>query len=407
LTAHRARRRVLYFTAVDLSDANNGGTICCRTHIETIARNSRVGLHVVATGAASIESGTRRYFEHHQLEGDFVPLRARESGFVPLATRHWPMPHEEEAAHNRRASDKVVELARAFDPDTIVIDYLPSALYAPGLFSCGKPVIVITLNREADFFSDRIERRLVPNGPWRPRIALWRLARFEARTYGFAAAVVAIGHNDRPRGIPLERSHVIHPVLAEQSKPWVYNSTRSILFVGNTQHYPNADAVDWLTMRLAPELANIAPEITIKIVSRDPAIRQEWQRENVSFLGEVAADRLAQLFRTEDVFIAPISNDYGAKMKIAQALSYGTPVIATDAALSGTGDYSALPRIRLHKPDEAARIIADTLRSGTTLTAASAIIREAQRAAFAASARKWDELFGNMLSSSKRDAACS
>ena len=46
---------------------------------------------------------------------------------------------------------------------------------------------------------------------------------------------------------------------------------------------------------------------------------------NLQFCGRSDAQSVASLFKTSDVMLCPLENDYGVKFKAAEALSYGDP----------------------------------------------------------------------------------
>ncbi|MGB7601698.1 MAG: glycosyltransferase, partial [Candidatus Sulfotelmatobacter sp.] len=222
----------------------------------------------------------------------------------------------------------------------IVVDYVPSAFYCPAMFEFGVPVILITLNREAEFYNDQLKHGLMVNGRPGTRVAGHRIRRVERSLYRKSAAVVAIGKYDVPKPFLFKRSRyfVVPPILdpKPQAQSWTFSNTRSLFFVGRIGHYPNKEAIDWLATKLSPILAKLDSEITIKIVGASASeVPLDWRHDNIRFLGVSNRFDVDMLFRTEDLFIAPILNNYGAKLKVAEAMAYGTPFLASEGALSG------------------------------------------------------------------------
>jgi hypothetical protein len=79
------------------------------------------------------------------------------------------------------------------------------------------------------------------------------------------------------------------------------------------------------------------------------------------------------LFNTK-LCIAPIENNFGAKMKVLQCLAHGTPMLATCSALSGVSFKSLIPQFSLNDPEGAAELAADLLGNEMQLIELSHIL---------------------------------
>ena len=218
------------------------------------------------------------------------------------------------------------------------------------------PVVTITLNREADFYHDMILHGISLYGRPTNRIASLRLRLAEALIHWRSRAVVTIGRYDRPRrikGYPL--TFWLPPFMDPKRDPWTYSGSRSLFFVGNHGHFPNRDAIEWLATQFAPELEAIDPSIRLKVVGAERAeVPEAWRMPNVDYLGLSDQSTLTGLFQSEAALIAPISNNFGAKFKVVEAIAYGTPLLAPESAMSGVPFLPWLPRIQLDRPREAA-----------------------------------------------------
>jgi hypothetical protein len=84
--------------------------------------------------------------------------------------------------------------------------------------------------------------------------------------------------------------------------------------------------------------------ISIRIIGAEPAnVPSEWRRQNVEFLGVGDAALVDRELSETGLFIAPISNRFGSKIKLLDCLAIGTPFAATRQALSGLPGLSATP----------------------------------------------------------------
>jgi hypothetical protein len=66
-------------------------------------------------------------------------------------------------------------------------------------------------------------------------------------------------------------------------------------------------------------------------------------------------------FCAADLFVAPIANPWGSKMKLLDCLAHGTPFAATTDALSGLPFLAGVPELRLDHPRQAAKVVAALL----------------------------------------------
>jgi glycosyltransferase involved in cell wall biosynthesis len=347
---------------VPLNQGSNGGTLSCRNHLRRLNADPSLELFAIAVGPANAEIGTAEYLQSQGILGRFIAYQASSSEVTPAHSRlpwmvrRWPYYHEIDAREQSHIDQHLQNYVVENAPDCIVVDYLPSAFYIPSVYSMNWPVLTITLNRETDFYLDLAIRKVPIYGRPANRVAALRLRCREALTLRRSAAVVVIGKYDRPRkifGRPI--GCWVPPYMDQQPDPWSYSGSRNLFFVGNHLHFPNRDAIEWLATRLAPELQVLDPSIGIKIVGADLSdVPEAWRAKNIDYLGTSDARTLQALFRSEAALIAPISNDFGAKYKVAEAIAYGTPLLAPESAMSGVPFLPWLPRIELDKPAAAA-----------------------------------------------------
>ncbi|MEA5390272.1 glycosyltransferase [Cyanobium gracile UHCC 0139] len=392
-------RVILFATMVPL-DSSSGGTIVCREHLRSIAATAMAETHVYAPAGRG--QGDGRDFPtavgavFHPLE--LVPPSADFLG-MPAITRH-PFSMERQAAENWLVDRRFCEIAEEIRPDVIIIDYLFTALFIPSAFYCDAPVVIITLNREREFYRDQRKLGRVPPQARDSLLAEWRLGRFENEVHAKSDRIVVLCPHDTPRHRQqAARTEVIEPMLQEHARKWRPTGSANIFFVGNISHYPNFAAVRWLCQSLAPALASCAPWVRLTIIGADTAeVPQTWLQPNVDLLGRSTAEEVLQHFTGCGIFIAPIENSFGSKIKILEALAHATPLLATAQALTGVPGAAGIPLFRLDDPRGAAELVASLLHSPERLAALSQRMEEIRTSNLSRTRSAWPSLIEEVAS---------
>jgi len=387
-----ASLRVIHFTIVPLQDARNGGTLCVRNTIRRLIQDPGIEPSVIAAGRPAWGPGTVAFLDDLNVPYEFVPfeednvhpgehsLRAVGT-FVAKALFqfHWELQALNqpgvEAALRSRIED--------WEADLLLIDNFSTALFAR-LPREDVRTAIVKLNREADFYEGLLAHDGWLHGSLTGPVSLRRLARFERYVDRTVGKVIVLAQPDLPRHRTRSRPACITPVLDRQQEAWRFTDSRSAFFVGNVQHYPNRFAIEWLAQALAPRLLARREDARIVIVgAREDEVPSDWRRPNVDFRGQADERAVDELFRHADMSLCPIENDFGVKFKAAQAVSYGTPLLASEATLKGLPYLSGIPELPLNDPDAGADVVARLLGDAEALTRQSELQLE-QRAAFAA-----------------------
>ncbi len=118
----------------------------------------------------------------------------------------------------------------------------------------------------------------------------------------------------------------------------------AVLFVGSN-FFANREAAAYLVRELAPRLGgNGGFDVWIAGSGFTAAEWGEPLPPNVQMLGRV--EELAPLYRCAVAFVAPVVSGAGMKVKVAEALMYGCPVVASALALRGYRDDVERPHLR-------------------------------------------------------------
>ena len=318
--------------------------------------------------------------------------------------RLWPFALETSAANFPLVDRDFKAIFEAIKPDIVIIDYLLSALFIPSVWSSRCRVITVTLNQEVKFYRDMRRLGKLPAGCSPSAVAQWRLARFEHAVHLASDAVVVLSPNDYPKHESSRaRTTVIEPVLDDSATRWRHMSDPQLFFIGNINHYPNFLAIRWLAEEFAPSLRSHSFDAQIRIVGASGAdVPAAWRKSNIEYLGVSTPEDVTRLFVGGGLFIAPIENTYGSKMKVLQCLSHGTPLMGTAGALSGVRLGNTVPRFSLADPEAAARIAATLLSDETALTQLSCDLESDNSNLRRSQEHRWSDLIVATLDAAPR-----
>lgn len=170
----------------------------------------------------------------------------------------------------------------------------------------------------------------------------------------------------------------------------------AVLFVGSG-FFANREAVAFLLDQVAPALAKRGAT-RIRIAGSGFS-RAEWQRDvppNVDLLGRVPD--LTTCYRQARAFVAPVFSGAGMKVKVAEALMYGLPVIGTPLALRGYNSPSEkLPHLMMATSVEAYVNAIEACRQAPRAWYVSARVDFEQRFSRAAGQRRMQSLMEQVL----------
>jgi polysaccharide biosynthesis protein PslH len=122
---------------------------------------------------------------------------------------------------------------------------------------------------------------------------------------------------------------------------WEQNNSKDLLFIGSFEHPPNRTCAKFLIDKIWPFVTSYRNEGSLTIVGRgsEQFLKScEPTPDSVSALGFV--ENLDKLYRKSQLFVAPLLEGGGIKIKILEAMAYGIPVVTTPIGAEGIVDQS-------------------------------------------------------------------
>lgn len=111
---------------------------------------------------------------------------------------------------------------------------------------------------------------------------------------------------------------------------------RTLIFVGTMNWYPNVEAVLYLCNKVMPLLRTQSANITLKIIGANPPAeikKFNSTTKDIKVLGFV--DEIRDHIEKATVYVCPIMDGGGTKLKILDALGMGKPIVANRIASEG------------------------------------------------------------------------
>lgn len=192
-------------------------------------------------------------------------------------------------------------------------------------------VIVRAHNVEADFFRvNFLSRKSIMT--FLKYIVAKPRERYMVRT---ADCILAITEQDRERlvelySIPSNKIEIcpvgINIPLKEMKFKTELSQKLKCLITGTLSFGPNADATLWFIDKVYPLVKDIA-DVTIAGYKPNNDLIRKCKENNIKLVD--TPETMRPLFEGAEMFCAPIFEGGGMKVKIAEAMSYGLPIVTT------------------------------------------------------------------------------
>jgi polysaccharide biosynthesis protein PslH len=348
--------RILFLTPRFPYPPVKGDTLRAYHQIRLLSREHRITL--LSLSEAEVGPEARAHMERICERVEVVPLPRWRVGLnlalgtfsrEPLQVRYFASPRYKVALRELLAGETF---------DLVHVALIRMLPYVWGLREV--PVVVDLIDSLALNLSARAEGAAMP---WRP---LYRLEWGRVRRYERAAAArfpalfvssetdrAAIGGRGRvrvvPNGVDTERFAF---------RPQEGRDPKTLVFTGNMGYAPNEEAVLLFAREVWPLLRRDYPQLRFHIVGTNPSapVRALGAAgEGIEVLGEVPD--VAEHLGRATIAVCPMRSGSGIQNKVLEAMSTGTPVVATPIANRGVGAEDGRELLVAEEADQFAEAI--------------------------------------------------
>jgi GT2 family glycosyltransferase/glycosyltransferase involved in cell wall biosynthesis len=109
-----------------------------------------------------------------------------------------------------------------------------------------------------------------------------------------------------------------------------------IIFVGGFGHPPNEDAALWFVIEILPAIRALVPDAHLSVIGSDPTDKvRGLAGDGVAVFADVSDAELAAAYARARVAVVPLRCGAGVKLKVAEALREGVPLVTTPVGAQG------------------------------------------------------------------------
>lgn len=135
----------------------------------------------------------------------------------------------------------------------------------------------------------------------------------------------------------IKRLSLLGLVMKEKKSIIKYNKRKNIFFLGNYNHTPNIDAVDYFTSKILPKLIKkgFSEKFLIAGTFQEKKMKS-FEKINPKYIKYIGFQKnLDKIFSKTRLFVSPLRFGAGIKGKLATCIAYSMPVIASKISIEG------------------------------------------------------------------------
>ena len=336
--------RVLFVSPYPICPPVHGGGVFMYGTLRELARRAEV--HVIALLESPEQRGANEELSAFCASVE-LPVRAgghpgRSASVKPYAVREFADPDLEWLIHRQIYLHSI---------DVLQLEYTPLIQYS-GSFNRLASVVF-----EHDIYFQSIARGLAhANGVMRSKASFeyLRALRYELKHLPDCDSVQVCTRENQEflsSYLPHSQTHIEEGLRAGVDvarfdfRPDGRESD-TMLFLGSFRHGPNLTAIEWFIRHVLPRIVAERPDARLVVVGSDPPPGDLFAGagNSVELLGFVE-DIRTELARRA-LFVCPILNGSGVRVKLLEAFAAGIPVISTTVGAEGLartdGEFCAL-----------------------------------------------------------------
>ena len=241
--------------------------------------------------------------------------------------------------------DRAIEEALHVDVyDVVLLESLFTTSYIPAIRRLSDAEIVLRAHNVEHKLWEDVSQGMGP-GPkkWLLNLFQSKLASEESRLLHAVDAVAAITEHDAtwfrdhlPSSTDASRVIALPFGLDVENRPHseMHTPPHAVLHLGAMDWTPNVQGVQWLKDDVWPRVHQKAPELRLLLAGRQmPADWTSDEALGIDVVGEV--EDAQATYNTPCIVVVPLHAGSGMRIKLAEALAAGRPVVTTTKGMEG------------------------------------------------------------------------
>lgn len=142
------------------------------------------------------------------------------------------------------------------------------------------------------------------------------------------------------------------------------HNLKNLIYCASLTTKANIDGMIWFAETIWPIIKRSSPDLSLTVVgggSDNPRIRSLPHDPSIMFVGRV--DELSEYYKNASISICPLRIGSGTRLKVLEAMSFGTPVVSTTLGCEGINVVDGENLIIRDSADDFANGITDLLAS--------------------------------------------
>jgi polysaccharide biosynthesis protein PslH len=294
----------------------------------------------------------------------WVPLTKPMAALNSLSTLPSALPLQAKFMWSEALMRKIESSLQSNPPDIIHVEHLRMAAY--GLRLASKwPIIWDAVDHLTSLYRQAATTSLSRLWQLVAKVEAPRLSQYELWLTGQFPTTLVISEQDKmlfqrdnpfqdriylaPLGLPL-------PPLADASR----RADDVLVITGTLNYHPNIASVHYFVREIFPLVLRQCPDIKLKLVGANPVPAvTALQSPQITVTGFVPS--ISDYLQTATLALAPVTYGSGVQVKVLEAFSTATPLVATTIALRGLDAHDQEHVLTANSPADFAAAIIDLL----------------------------------------------